>query len=463
MSNRQEEIYRHLPVLLQDIACSVRGYTQRRLRYGGAFQELLQWLEESQWWPVDSIQAYQEEQLQKLMHHAFTTVPYYRAVFKRLGLQPSDLRSVEDLSKLPILTKEDVRANLHGMVSEKFARRDLVLSHTSGTTGKSLLFYMEPRAFQFRWAVWWRHRKRFGIEFDAPYATFTGLAAVPLEQSDPPYWREDWPMHQTVFTMHHIVHSKARDIVERLNRGGFCYYSGYPSVLYALAVLVEELQLEITAPPQIIFTGAETLHEDQRRLISRIFKCPVTDQYGFSEGCGNASRCPNDVFHEDFEYGILECGEPVAVDPETRQGRIIATGFGGYAMPFIRYEVGDVGTWSRKQCTCGRESTVLSRIEGRSEDYVTTPEGRQILRFDYVFKDTYNVREAQVVQRELGSICLRIVRRAGYSLADEALLRDEIKHRVSAGLRVDFEYVDEIERESDGKFRAVKSCLGKER
>lgn len=128
-------------------------------------------------------------------------------------------------------------------------------------------------------------------------------------------------------------------------------------------------------------------------------------------------------------------------------------------MPFIRYAVGDVAEWKEMTCTCGRHSTVLTRVEGRVEDYVVTPEGRRIMRFDYIFKDTHNIREVQVVQRELGSIDLRIVRRPEYATRDEDLVREEVKHRVSSQLKVNFEYVDQIEREPNGKIRAVRSYL----
>lgn len=459
MPSIEEQLYPYLPVALQNVACSVRGSSQRRLRFGGEFRRLLDWLEETQWWSADEIRRYQAEELQRLLAHAYAQVPFYRRVFDERGLKPTDVQTPADLGKLPILTKEDVHQHLDELLVRTAARRQLVFSHTSGSTGTSLQFYMEPRAVQFRWAVWWRHRQRFGVKFDEPYATFTGLAAVPLEQYKPPYWRENWPMHQTIFTMHHITPGKVPAIVQRLNQGGFAYYAGYPSVLYALAVLIHEQHLEIIKPPRYIFTGAENLYDYQRTLLTSVFKCPVTDEYGFSEGCGNASRCPADVYHEDFEYGILECDVTEHVDAVTRRGRVIATGFAGYAMPFIRYAVGDIAEWKEMACTCGRHSTVLTRIEGRVEDYVVTPEGRRIMRFDYIFKDTHSIREVQVVQRELGSIELRIVRRPEYTTKDEDLVREEVKHRVSSQLKVNFEYVDQIEREPNGKIRAVKSYL----
>jgi phenylacetate-CoA ligase len=462
MSSWKESLYPRLPVRLQNLACAAQGYGQRRLRYGGEFHYLLDWLEQAQWWSAEEIRTYQEEQLRELVAHAYASVPYYRRVFDERRLRPDDIRTRADLGKLPLLTKEDVRHHYREMVSSEADRRRLILCHTSGTTGKSLHFYQEPRAIQFRWAVWWRHRRRFGVEFDAPYATFTGLAAVPLEQSVPPYWRENRAMRQTIFTMHHVVPSKVPAIVERLNRGGFTYYSGYPSILFVLAGLIEEAGCEITAPPRVIFTGAENLYDYQRDVIARIFKAPVTDEYGFSEGCGNAARCEHDLFHEDFEFGILESYDAERTAEGTRQGRIIATGFAGRAMPFIRYDVGDVGTWQANDCPCGRQSNVLSRVQGRVEDFVVTPEGRRILRFDYVFKDTQNVRDAQVVQHQPDGICLRIVRRADYSMADEEALRRSIRDSISARLAVEFDYVDEIEREPNGKIRAVKSLLNRQ-
>lgn len=460
MSDWKEKIYPRLPVFLQNVACSIQGRSQRKLRYGGEFRRLLDWLTESQRWSAASIQAYQEEQLRKLIAHTYQSVPYYRRRFDALKLKPDDIRTVADLQKLPVLTKEDVRDHLRELVSSDFSPGQMVFCHTSGTTGKSLQFYQEPRAIQFRWAVWWRHRGRFGVKFDSPYATFTGLAAVPLGQKRPPYWRENSAMHQTIFTMHHLVASKVKAIVERLNEGGFHYYAGYPSILFVLAELIEEGGYEITAPPRMIFTGAENLYDNHRRLIAKVFKAEVTDEYGFSEGCGNASRCEEDVFHEDFEYGILECGEPESIDGQTEQGRIIATGFAGYGMPFIRYDVGDIGTWKHIACPCGRKANVLTKINGRIEDFVITPEGRKILRFDYIFKDTREVRDAQVMQKEIGSIILRIVRRPSYSQTDEERLRQEIREKISPALAVEFEYVNEIEREANGKIRAVKSLLG---
>ncbi|MBW3534626.1 MAG: phenylacetate--CoA ligase family protein [Gemmatimonadetes bacterium] len=453
-------LYGRLPIPLQNVACTVEGARLRRLRFGGSFQRRLAWLRETERWSAERARAHQDEAVRDLVRRAAGRVPYYRDLFRRAGVDLGAVRGVDDLGGLPLLTKEDVREHREALVAEDADRRSLVEVRTSGTTGKSLRFWQEPEAIRFRWAVWWRHRERYGARFGERHATFTGYSLVDPGRDRPPYWRENRALAQTLFPMHHVTRDKVPAIVDRLDRGGYAYLSGYPSILAVLAGEMLELGRTLATPPRAVFTGAETLHEHQRAAMEAAFGCPVTDQYGFSEGCGNASRCPEgDVFHEDVEFGVLECLDPEPLPGGRVRGRIVATGFADKAMPFLRYEVGDVGVWREGPCVCGRATPVLERIEGRVEDYVTTPEGARVLRFDYVFKDAESVVEAQVVQRRLGEVVLRVVRRPGYGEPDEAHLREAVHSKVSPRLDVAFEYVDRLEREPGGKVRAVKSLL----
>jgi phenylacetate-CoA ligase len=265
-------------------------------------------------------------------------------------------------------------------------------------------------------------------------------------------------MHQALITMHHLAPSKIASIVEFLNSNRFEFYSGYPSIIHMLALNAREAGLTLHTPPRVVVTGAENILDFQRRDIQEFTGAILTDQYGCSEGCANASHCPEFVYHEDFEFGIIE---GVDLQPGGPAKSILCTGFAGDAFPFIRYEVGDTGVWQENgsPCRCGRHSKVLLRIEGRVDDYVITPEGLRIMRFDYVFKEALNVKEVQIVQQQLGEITVRLVRRASYSTKDENEIVREVQRWISPGLAVRFEYVQEIERESNGKFRAVLSRL----
>jgi len=244
----------------------------------------------SEWWPRTDIDSYQDERLQSLIQHAYATVPYYRERMRELGLTPSDIRTRADLPKLPILTKEDVRANYERMVSTSAHKRDLVLRHTSGTTGKALHFYFARSAVGEQWAVWWRHRQRFGMELDALHANFTGKRVVPIAQDRPPYWRWNRPRHQALLNMQHMTPAKIRDVVTFLDSHDFAYYIGYPSVIHAMAASALEAGLTLSHPPRFVFTGAENMLGYQRRDIAALTGATLTDQYGFSEGCGNAAH-----------------------------------------------------------------------------------------------------------------------------------------------------------------------------
>ncbi len=455
-----EHLYPRLPILLQNAACWYYGKKEANTRFGRLFDQRLRDLMESEKWSGSEIEAYQNERLRWLIRHAYENVPYYRERWKSLKITPDDIRSRQDLAKLPILTKEEVRQNMSRLVSLKANRQQLVLKHTSGTTGKALHFYVSKESIPFQWAVWWRHRLRFGVQPGSWHANFTGKRVVPLGQSKPPYWRWNRPMRQALLTMHHLTPSKIASVMEFLNSHQFEFYSGYPSIIHLLVMTATEAGHALTQRPRAVFTGAENILDFQRRDISRFTAAVLTDQYGCSEGCANASQCPHLVYHEDFEFGILEGLEHVQNGPFQP---IVCTGFASEVFPFIRYEVGDSGLWQAEgtQCRCGRSSRVLSRIEGRVDDYVITPEGARIMRFDYIFKDALNVKEAQIVQQRLGEVTVRVVRRPAYSMKDEQEIRLEFRRWISPALGVNFEYVNEIERERNGKFRAVVSHLSR--
>lgn len=264
-------------------------------------------------------------------------------------------------------------------------------------------------------------------------------------------------MRQVLINMQSLSPAKISSIIELLNSRHFEFYAGYPSFIHMCALNAMEAGLKLAAPPRIIFTGAENMLDIQRREIQAFTGAILSDHYGCSEACVNASRCPKLIYHEDFEFCIMEGIEREPRDPVKT---IVCTGFACDAFPFIRYEVGDTAVWRNSQdCACGRSSQTLDRIEGRCDDYIVTPEGAQIARLDYLFKDALNVKEAQIIQERLGEIRILVVRRNAYGAKDELAIRQDIKSWLSPTLKVQFDYVDEIPREANGKFRAVLSRL----
>ncbi|MGO9302551.1 MAG: phenylacetate--CoA ligase family protein [Candidatus Korobacteraceae bacterium] len=455
-----EALYPHLPVLLQNAACCWYGWREARVRLGRDFDNRFGWLQNSEKWTRGDIEAYQDEKLRELIRYAYGNVPFYREKMGELKLTPDDVRSVDDLPKMPILTKEDVRAHFQKLLSVEVRKSMLIHRHTSGTTGKSLDVYVSPAAIAFQWAVWWRHRSRFGLWPGMWHVNFTAKSATPQLQMRPPYWRWNRPMHQVLINIHHLTVAKIKSIIDFLNEHPFEFYSGYPSYIHAMVLVAKEAGLRLASPPRVITTSAENLLDLQRADIKDFTGSVLTDQWGQTEACGNASMCAHGRYHEDFEFGIVEQNCPVSEGGRTRAA-MVCTGFACPEFPFIRYEVADVGLWysDNDRCPCGLQSSTLEMILGRVEDYVITPEGTRIMRFDFIFKATANIREAQVVQDRIGEIRVLVVRRSNYDVGDERTVLEEIRRWISPTLRVHFEYVDEIERGSNGKFRAVKSLL----
>ena len=461
----RESIYPYLPISMQNVVCSVYGVIESKKRFGGVFHDRLSSLLESEHWDAEAIRAYRYHALKECLMNAIHSIPWYRNRAREAGITDKDILAnpLDALGKLPILKKEDIHRHWKEMIRESTPLSALIKGHTSGTTGKSLTFYRSAEAIQFQWAVWWRHRARFGCKLGDLHVNFTGKPATPLSQMHPPYWRYNRAIRQYNINMHHVTRDKISDIVRFLNSISPRFYSGYPSIIGEVArlALEKELELRSRSKPVAIFTGAENTFSWQKQALEEWTGAKVTDQYGSSEGCGNASKCEYDNYHEDFEFSFLEWIDAETLHDGSRRGKLICTDLANPDMPFIRYDIGDIGIWAPDEftCPCGRQSRVIFSIDGRIEDFILTPEGRRIMRFDYLFKDTHYVQEAQVCQYKKGSITMKIVRRKGYSLRDDEEIKRQVAKWISPLLQVDIEYVESIDREPNGKLRAVKSFL----
>lgn len=452
------KIYNLFPWWIQNIVCSVEGYRISKKRYNKTFWNSLQFLEKSDKWTYQEYINYQETHLKNIIREAYSNVPYYKEIFKINKINPNDINTISDLKKLPILYKNILQKNNKLFLNIKYNSKNVEVGYTSGTTGRSLSLFKSINHQPWQWAVWWRHRRRFGIDVNDKYANFAGRHVVPTNKMGLPAWRVNFPMKQTYFSIFHLTDANLPYIVEYLNKKNFNYYSGYPSGLYVLASYLKNKGLVLENKPKAVVTGAETLLENQREFFKDTISDMVIDQYGLSEGCCNISQCEYMNYHVDMEFGIIEF-LPISENEQNKKYRIIATGLCNEAMPLIRYDTGDVATLSKEKCPCGRESPVVEYIDGRIEDIIKTPDGRNVGRLDFIFKKTKNVEEAQIIQDLNNRIIVKIVAGFNYSKNDEKYIMELFRSYLGNSIKIDFEYVDFISRESNGKFRAIKSYI----
>lgn len=453
-----ESVYNSLPAALQNVVFSGYGYWMRRRRHGKKFREILDFLQKSEWWDEDQIRDYQTERLQHIVRHCYETVPYYQSMFKSLGLAPSDIRTIEDLKKLPIMTKQEVKSHAAELTSTQIPLRTCFTTRTGGTTGKPLTIYVTKHALAFQWATWWRHRGRFGFRFGEDRSLMFGARLpVPPGQEGCPLWRYDVGLNRAYISSSHLTPKLMQGVVDWMNKESFDLYVGYPSAMYILAKWMLESGSRLHRRPKAVITGSDALLPKFEEAIHRAFGVPVTEQYGTGEACGNISKCEDGNWHVDFEIGIIEFLE---IENCSGKARMVFTGLQNEAMPFLRYEIGDVVELSNRTCSCGRKSMVIDGIDGRDEDYLITPDGRKIMGLNQAFEWTNGVKELQLVQAESAQVEVRVVPDLGYSPSDEQILERELRKRVGQEMQIRFRIVDSIPRTVSGKYRAVVSEIG---
>jgi len=450
--NAREDIYLRLPIRLQNIACSFEGLRIQRMRYGGEFWRLLQVAEDRTFFSSEKIKEFRDKRLSSFVNHCYFTVPFYKKLFHDIGLKPEYIQGLEDLHKLPILTKKIVQDNVKDLVSSAIPKSERITAHTSGTTGGGLRFATTQRSLQEQWSIWWRYRRWHGIQFGTWCGYFGGRSVVPITQNSPPFWRYNLPGKQILFSGYHMSPENLPYYISELRRKKPLWLHGYPSLLALLASYILENEPELGYRARWITIGAENLLPQQSDLIEHAFGVRPHQHYGMAEAVANFSECNHGNLHIDEDFAAVE------FVPNSSGGyKIVGTNFSNLAMPLLRYDVGDTVTLQNGTCPCGRPGRIVSSIDGRAEDYVILRNGAKVGRMDHIFKDMVNIREAQIVQKYPGEMTINIVPGHKYSDSDNVKLLEETIKRVGKDMTVKIEYVEKITRSKTGKLRFVVS------
>lgn len=431
--------YDKLPLWTQTLAVNLVSAGNFRNKYGRVFHRTLDRLADNERKSKDQLLDEQARQLHSMLEYTRTHVPYYR----RLGCSP------DNFHEWPILDKQLLASQSCDFVSDDFHRKELMILKTSGTTGTPLQVHVSKTYHQMEMAFRWRHRAWGGVPFLSRAAYVSGHPVAQASQSDGPFWRVDVIEKRLLCSSYHLSPANLPQYIDALRRYAPLFVHGYPSSLYVLAQYMLEHDVH-EVRPRAVFTASETLLDFQRAAIQKAFGTKVFNWYGNTEMTCNIVECEAGGLHYRTDYGVLELLD---------DGIMVCTALNNHAMPLIRYRVGDVAVGRDGSCPCGRAFPLMERVEGRIEDYVVTPEGRRIGRLDHLFKDAQHIREAQLVQKQVDELIIRIVRTEGFSSEDERVILAEARQRLGSSIRIRFDYVHDIPRVSGGKFRFVKSSL----
>ncbi len=415
-------------------------------------------LERSQWWTPEQLRAHQVQRLREFLQSIGTRVPYYRALFARLGFEPGAVASLDALAALPLLTKATIRA--HGDALKADGHGPLSRYNTGGSSGEPLIFFMDRARKSHDVAAKWRATRWWGVDIGDPELVVWG-SPIELGAQDRVRRLRDGLMRSHLLPAFEMSPANLDRFVERIRTLRPAMLFGYPS---SLSLIAEHARRRGVAMDglgiRVVFVTSEKLYDAQRRTIGEVFGCPVANGYGARDAGFIAHECPSGSLHLSAEDILVE-----TVDADGRAcapgsaGEIVVTHLATPDFPFVRYRTGDIGVLSPRACACGRVLPVLEEVQGRSTDFVMAQDGTLMhgLALIYAVRDLAGVERFKIVQQTLQRTEVQLVTTPAFRAEDEARIASDFKARLGQGVEVVIRRVDAIAAERSGKFRYVTS------
>ena len=405
------------------------------------------------------IREIQFQKLRRIMQHAWANTEYYREKWQAIGFNPEDLKSVDDLTKLPILTKDDIRANKSRMVAAKISKEKLMPKKTSGSTGVSLEFFVDEDSIQ------WKRGCTLYFDQWSGWQLGDKIAAIWGNPSHRNNWRavvrnvllERYDFLDTL----KMSEKEMLSYYQRQMRRKPALLFGHAHSIYLFANFLKQKNLEPFRPKGIIST-CMVLHDFERKRIEETFGCKVFNRYGCEEVSLIACNCEaQGGLHLNLNTLIVEFIKDRRPAKPGEPGAIVVTDLTNSGMPFIRYKVGDVGVPSDKKCSCRRPLPLMESLEGRVADYVVTPEGNLIsgisLTENFAMK-LPEIKQLQIIQERHDYLIFKVVKGERFSNGSEQKIKTLALDRFGPQMHYACEYVDAIPQAANGKYRF---CISK--
>jgi phenylacetate-CoA ligase len=399
-------------------------------------------------------------------------VPYYRERFRAAGVRPEALRSFDDLARLPITRKADLRDRpaYHTTADNvPAARRQATI--TSGSTGFPFTFFGDLASvdgvvaayllfLEWAGAALWQTRVDIGNSGDQPMPS-----AVP-PPSRLAWWARRALLGERVMALSGVDLSPETFLAcaRAASPRGY-FVRGYTAYLARLAWRMVEAEIRLPVPPRAVLSGGETLSPHDARTIGRAFGCSVVNQYAAWEVPHMAQTCPDNpaLLHVNSERVVLRVvGDDGRAVPPGVCGRVIVTALENHVMPFINYEIGDAGV-AGPPCACGRGFPTLLALEGRLGEAIRTPSGRLFspVTLDRVFRCCSDVvREYQAERTGDEVLTVRVVPTARFTPETATMVRSELAQQVGPGMAIRVAVVAEIPLEPSGKRFVIRPSVG---
>jgi phenylacetate-coenzyme A ligase PaaK-like adenylate-forming protein len=355
--------------------------------------------------PLPELRALQLQKLGVLLHESYEQIPFYRRLMQRAGVTPGSIKTLDDLARLPLVSKDDLRAVPESERLNQARCRSLYTRRmsTSGSSGNPFDFVVDEDCDRWRKAQYLRPYISNGRR---PWHRVLRLTAFPTGSGA--WYRSFRPFGEFQIGCTGPVEAQLQCLLEQRP----AILQGYPSALRCLAFEILSRDLHIPKPG-VVFTDSELLTPDTRKMVESAFQAPVIDIFGSYETDNIAYQCSRrSSYHVAVDSVITEIVRDGEIVADGSEGELVVTVLDNLAMPFIRYNLQDIMQHITEPCPCGNSFPMLNIVAGRRDDLVVRDDGRLqsplsfLGRFDAL---SAILREYQIVQKGIDKFEVRVV------------------------------------------------------
>jgi len=405
----------------------------------------------------DDIIRFQYSNMTKLLLYAQEKVPYYHNLLENFDVITDGIVNIENFQRIPLLTKEIIRSNQKDLVSRDYINQKVHYNTSGGSTGEPVKFVQNSVYKKWRNATnYYYYRDILGIDWYEIKKVFLwgSLRDVLRDHSSITSKIAHWIDNTVFLNSFRMTERDMEHYINVINSYKPELLYGYAGSLHELSKFAIKKQIPVYSPKYIV-SAAETLLDEMRADIEACFGTKVYNFYGSREVSNLAGECTKGLMHTFDFWNYLEVlddnNQPVK---EGEEGKVVVTNLVNYAMPLIRYEIGDLALRGPAQCTCGNNLSTLKMVTGRTSDPFIKKDGT-ILHTGY-FTQLFYFREwvhsFQVIQEDYLKIRLRFIPKGVVNEQEKASIEEKIRFVMGNNCEIIWEMVEEIPKTSSGKY-----------
>lgn len=397
-------------------------------------------------WTPAEVEAWQHTQLQAFVRHAYEHTVYYRQLFDSLGVRPEDVKTREDLKRLPVITKEIVNAHYEELIPDDLSLIRHRLCRSGGTTGVPIQYYCDENVWGYVTAAriyhWQKRGYRFGDAFIALGSASLFSKAPSLRRRLYDRLRNEHPLNCV-----NMTDEVCKGYCDYINKNRIHFIYGYAAAIYMFADYVRRTGSRLNEI-KAVFTTSENLTDHYRETIEQVFGCKVMDCYGARDAGITGYE---DGYHR-YRIGynaIVELVDTI----EENAGSVVTTNFLNDAFPLIRYRFGDEAELVPPAEVEGYNGQMFRRILGRSSHVLRLENGHHLTAtgISMIMKE-FDIKAFDIRKTARNKVLLRIQTiPEKYTEAQEAEIVRTFKRYLGDDCTLDVEYVKEFEANANGK------------